>query len=54
MLLKRVKAHAIGVSILAFTPAAFFNLANFRIQESSGRFTLYLYVFCYVTIRSLF
>ena len=30
MLLKRVKAHAIGVSILAFTLAAFFNFGEFQ------------------------
>ena len=55
MLLKRVKAHAIGVSILAFTPAAFLNLANFRIQDSNGRFLSVVFiVLCYVTIRNLF
>ena len=38
----RVKAHAIGVSIRAFTLACFFNLANFGNKNLSGRFCLYV------------
>ena len=40
----RVKNHAIGVSIRAFTLACFFNLANFGNKNLSGRFCLYFFI----------
>ena len=50
---KRVKAHAIGVSILAFTLGLFLILANFEEQESKRTLQLYVCSVVYV-IRTSF
>ena len=48
----RVKAHAIGVSIRAFTPVCFFHFGEFRKQDSNGRFSFYMsFVFLFSVHR---
>ena len=38
----RVKAHAVGVSIRAFTLVGSFKFGDFQEQDSSGRFSSYM------------
>lgn len=54
VLLKRVKAYAIGVSILAFTLAAFFNFGEFQNTSLKADASIYVVsvfsLLCYHTL----